>query len=317
MQITLFKKIQKTKIMQLFQIINKSKPFQVVQKTASTFMDTNITKMSASLSYYSIFSMGPFVLLLLFILGFFLSKSEYETLFFEEISKIAGVSSAELLQTIVSKVKITADYNISTFYGSIILLVAATTLFAEIQDTMNLIWGVKPKSGKGVKLLIRARLISLSIILGLGFLFLVSFSLNTLLTLVGSYLSKYNWFAVDIIQAITLLMDFMFSALVFALIFIFLPDAQIDWRQVKIAVAVSTILFVVGKLVMGEYIGILNLGDMYGAAGSLIVLLVWIYYSSIILYLGACISKSYTLVYDKKITPELYAQNTNEGVNMQ
>lgn len=193
--------------------------------------------------------------------------------------------------------------------GIVALLVAATSLFAEIQDSINTIWGVRPKKGSGIKNFIKVRILSFGIIGGLGFLLLVTLGISTIIDGFSERLIQhFSNVAVVFIYIFNLLLTLFIVTILFGVIFKVLPDAEIKWKQVRTASVATAILFTTGKFLISIYISKTNVGSTFGAAGSLVILLVWVYYSSIILYLGAEFAKEWALAFGTPILPSKYAE---------
>ncbi len=283
--------------------------FSVTKKTFSGFMENKIMKLSASLAYTTIFAMAPLLIMILFLCTIFLQKEAVEGTIYNQIKGFVGSASAEQVQ---SMIKTSSKATTSTFArvaGIIALLVAATSLFAEIQDSINTIWGVRPKKGGDIKYFLKSRILSFGIIGSLGFLLLVTLGISTFIDGFSDRLVQhFSNVAVVFIYIFNLLLTLFIVAILFAVIFKVLPDAQIKWTQVRTASIVTAILFIAGKFLISIYISKTNVGSTFGAAGSLVILLVWVYYSSIILYLGAEFAKHWALEFGSPILPSKNAE---------
>jgi membrane protein len=212
------------------------------------------------------------------------------------------------LQEIIKNANIGDKGKAAAIVGAITLLIGATTVFAEIQDSINDIWGLKPKPKRGWVKLLQNRFLSFSVIISLGFVLLVSLVISGLIESLSTALqSIYPHVAVVIFYIFNLVVTFIVTAFIFAVIFRVLPDASIKWRDVAIGSIVTALLFMIGKFAIGLYITSANVGGTYGTAGSLVVVLIWVYYSSMILYFGAEFTKSYALEYCSPIHPNKYA----------
>jgi membrane protein len=229
---------------------------------------------------------------------------------------LIGDSAALQIQTIIQNAAITGS-TFTTIISFITLFIGATSVFSEIQDSINTIWRLKLKDGASWKVTVKQRLISFSLVIGLGFLLLVSLILNSLIELLMGVLEKRipGVTVVTFYIANLVITLFIISSL-FAIIFKVLPDAIIRWRDVAVGAIFTAILFMLGKFGITFYIGRSNVGSTYGAAGSLVVLLLWLYYSSMILYFGAEFTKAYALKFGDEIKPADYA-TTYQQVNIE
>ena len=287
--------------------------FSVVKKTFGGFSEHKIMKLSASLAYTTIFSMAPLLIMILFLCTIFLQKEAVEGTIYNQIKGFVGSASAEQVQSMIKTSSKATTSVFTRVIGIIALLVAATSLFAEIQDSINTIWGVRPKKGAGIKYFFKSRILSFGVIGSLGFLLLVTLGISTVIDGFSERLTQnFSNVAVVFIYIFNLLLTLVIVAILFAVIFKVLPDAEIKWSQVRTASIVTAVLFVVGKFLISIYIAKTNVGSTFGAAGSLVILLVWVYYSSIILYLGAEFAKQWALAFGSPIMPSKYAETVQK-----
>lgn len=285
----------------------------VIKNTFKGFSDHKITKLSGSLAYYTIFSMGPLLVMLISLCGLFLDREAVEGEVFSVLQGFVGNDTAMQLQEIIKNASLTGKSTVAAIIGGIMLLIGATTVFAEIQDSINTIWGLKAKPKRGWLKILKNRFLSFSVIISLGFLLLVSLGISGVIEGISVRLqARYPDVTVVVFYIINLILTFVISGIIFAVIFKVLPDAKIRWRDVFAGALVTTLLFMLGKFGISLYISQTNVGSTYGAAGSLVVLIVWIYYSSIILYLGAEFTKAYAVAYGADIHPSDYAVTTKE-----
>lgn len=287
--------------------------WEVIKGTFEGFSDNKVTKLSGSLAYSTIFSMGPLLIVIIYLCGLFLGKEAAEGQIYAYLDNYLGHDTALTLQDIIRKAAVSGKGQIAIVIGVIMLIVGATTIFAEIQDSINTIWGLKPKPKKGWLKMIQNRLLSFSVIVSLGFLLMVSLIITTFIDGFSKGLEQmFPSIAVIIFYIINQVMTFAVSVLIFGVIFKVLPDASIKMKDVLGGAIVTALLFMLGKAGISFYISKSHVGSTYGAAGSLIVLLLWIYYSSIILYLGAEFTKAYAVKYGAPIMPNDYAVTTKE-----
>ncbi len=285
--------------------------FEVFKKSISGFSDDKVTKLSASLAYYTVFSMAPLLILIISLCGFFLGKEAAEGKIYEQLAGFVGPDTAVQLQDIIKNASLAGKSKVTAIIGAITLLVGATTIFAEIQDSINSIWGLKPKPKRGWLKMLQNRFLSFSVIISLGFLLLVSLGVTAVIDGFSERLRDYfPEVTVVIFYIINVAITLTVVTLIFGVIFKVLPDAKIKWKDVLSGAIATALLFMLGKFAISFYISKSNVGSTYGTAGSLVVLLLWIYYSSIILYFGAEFTKAYAVKYGSEIHPNHYAVTT-------
>lgn len=282
--------------------------WSLLKDTFSGFVDDKVTKLSASLAYYTLFSMGPLLVLIISLCGLFLKREAIEGEVYSVLQDFVGQDTAVQLQEIIKNAAVTSQSTAAAIFGLVILVIGATTVFAEIQDSINIIWGLKPKPKHGWKKIIQIRFLSFSVIISLGFLLLVSLAITGIVEGISNGLqAKFPQVTIVLFYIFNLVLSFGISMLIFAVIFKVLPDAKIKWRDVMAGAFFTALLFIVGKFGISLYISQTKVGSTYGAAGSLVVLISWVYYSSIILYLGAEFTKAYAVAYGSQIHPNDYA----------
>ena len=287
--------------------------WKILKGTFNGFSEHKITKLSGSLAYYTIFSMGPLLVMIISLCGLFLAREAVEGEVFSVLHNFVGQDTAIQLQEIIKNASLAGKSKIAAIIGGITLLIGATTVFGEIQDSINSIWGLKAKPRKGWLKMLQNRFLSFSVIVSLGFLLLVSLTISGIIEGISNGLrARYPDVTVVVFYIINLLLTLTISTIIFAVIFKVLPDARIRWRDVIAGAITTAILFMLGKFGISLYISQTKVGSTYGAAGSLVILIVWVYYSSIILYLGAEFTKAYALEYGDDIHPNDYAVTTKE-----
>ncbi len=282
--------------------------FEVLKNAFSSFDDDKITKLSGSLAYSTIFSLGPLLIVIISLCSIFLGKEAIEGTIYQQLKGFLGADSAKQLQDIIKNAYTSGSSKFAAIFSGIILLIGATAIFSEIQDSINSIWGIKPKPKKGWLKFLQNRFLSFSLIVGLGFLLLVSLSVNTLID--GFNTKLQLWFpdvSVLFFYIVNIVITAVIVSLIFAIIFKVLPDADIRWKDVAAGAFTTALLFMLGKLGISFYITKSNIGSTFGTAGSLVILLVWVYYSSIILYFGAEFTKAWSVKYGEPIRPNQYA----------
>ena len=283
--------------------------FKVLKQTVDGFLEFKVLKISASLAYITVFSLAPLVLVVLFIFDFFWGRELIESLIFDGAKDYVGTATATQLKDMIKHLTLSNNSTISAVIGIVSLVFGATSLFAEIQDSINTIWGVRPKKQSGLWLFVKNRLLSFGVIGSLGFILLVALGFSTFLESLQTYLAaKLTISTVYLIYGINIVFTILITSLLFAAIFVILPDAKIKWRQVRLASIATTILFLIGKFGISFYISSSNINTVYGAAGSIVVLMLWVYYSSVILYLGATFAKYYAIEFSDAIEPSEFAE---------
>ena len=278
------------------------------KKTFSAFIDDNAMKLSAALSYYTIFSLPPLLIIIISLSGIFFGADAVRGEIFGQINGLVGNDAAMQIQETIKNVKFSNSNTFFTIIGIIILLIGASGVFSEIQTSINYIWGIQAKPKRGLIKFLYNRLMSFSMIGSVGFLLLVGLIINSLMDVLNKRLATY--FPQDTIYlfyAINLLIVFIIITLLFTVIFKTLPDGKVVLRDCIIGASFTAFLFMIGKFAIGFYLGRFNVGSIYGAAGSIILILVWVYYSAIILYFGAEFTKVYADTHGKKIIPNEYS----------
>jgi membrane protein len=286
---------------------------QILKNSFKGFGDDKVLKLSGSLAYTMVFSMGPLILIIITTSSFFFGREAIEGRIYGQLEGFLGHDTALQLQDIIKHAAVSGKSALATIIGIIFLVIGATGIFSEIQDSINMIWGLKPKPKKGWVAFLKNRLLSFSVIIGLGFLLLVSLAISALIESFGNHLKTlFTGISTILLYIINLLLSIGISGFIFAAIFKILPDAKIKWKDVWIGALATTFLFLLGKFAISFYISKSNVGSTYGTAGSLVVLLLWIYYSSVILYFGAEFTMSYAMLYGDPIKPAEYAVTIKE-----
>ena len=287
----------------------KIRSFFIFNKQVITeYFADNVLKYSASLAYYTTLSLAPLLIILISFSGFLFGREAMRGEVYGQITGLVGKDAALQIQTAIQNVHLNDNTPFATAVSLIVLLIGATGIFGEVQDSLNKIWGLKTKTRKVWWKLLTDRLLSFSLILSLGFVLTVSLILNAFVAAFSSKLNGVIMGAGDtVLPIIDTILSAGFTMLMFATIFKVLPDAKIKWKDVFVGAFITSVLFSLGKFAIGYYLGKSNLASVYGAAGSVIIIMVWIYYSSAILYLGAVFTKVYASDYGGKIYPNDYA----------
>jgi membrane protein len=277
--------------------------FGLLRRAGEEWSNDKAPRLGASLSYYTIFALAPVLLLVIAVAGLVLGTKAAEGRIVEQLSGLLGVQAADAIQTMLQKASQRGSGIVATIVGFATLIVGATGVMIELQDSLNTVWKVVAKPGRGIKGILRDRLLSFSIVLGFGFLLLVSLVLSAAVAVLGSWIGDLipGWLVIGYILSYAISLGLV--ALVLAAIFKILPDAKISWRDVWVGALVTSVLFHLGKFGISVYIGKAGVASTFGAAGSLAVLLVWIYYSSQIVLYGAEFTRVYADEYGSHVVP--------------
>lgn len=298
-----------------FKIIAK-KTGLLFKDTFNGFIDDGALRLSASLSYYTIFSLPPLLIIIITLSGIFFGADAVSGKIFGQINGLVGNSAALEIQETLKNIKLSNNSNFAATISVILLIIGASGVFVEIQDSINYIWGIKAKPKRGLIKFIYNRLMSFSMIGSVGFLLLVGLIINSLMDVLSERLATH--FPLDTIYlfyALNLVIVFIIITILFAVIFKTLPDGKIALRDSIIGASFTAFLFMIGKFSIGFYLGRYNISSIYGASGSIVLILIWIYYSAIILYFGAEFTKAYAILHGKKIIPNAYSVTIKKEEN--
>ncbi|MDQ3277901.1 MAG: YihY/virulence factor BrkB family protein [Bacteroidota bacterium] len=272
------------------------KAWKILYQAWDGFVEDGCMKFAASLSYYTIFAVAPLLIIIISLVGVIFGRDAVQGRIYEEIRTVVGSEAALQIQSIIANLQQTQNTTLGTIVGAVVLFIGATGVFTEIQGSINFIWSVRAKPKKGWLKYIINRLLSFVLVLALGFLFLLSQIASALLTLLNhkliQHFPNYTVYLINTINAIVMLCSLTG---LFMVIYKVLPDAVISWRDALIGAVFTTLLFLGGRYVISLYLGRSNLDVTYGTAASIIILLTWVYYSSIILYFGAEFTKAFAL----------------------
>lgn len=291
--------------------MNVKKTWSIVKQTFSEFGEDNVTRLSAAMAYYAIFSIGPLLVIAVGVAGLVFGRSTVQHQMQQQLQSMLGPKAAQTLGSMMASQKHGSSL-VTTIVGIVVLLFGAAGVFGQLQDALNTIWEVKAKPGVGIWGFIRSRFLSLTMVLGIGFLLLVSMALSAFLSAVSGSLGNI----LGISGALALILNFVVSfgviSVLFAMIFKYLPDVKVPFRKVWVGALVTAFLFTVGKLLLGLYLGRASTTSSYGAAGSVVVILLWVYYASLILLLGAEFTHVYAEQTGTRIVPTKYAEPVTE-----
>jgi len=282
--------------------------WRILKSTVAGFLNEDSMKYSASLSYYTVFSIGPILVLMIALAGIFYGEDAIEGKVFLELRGLVGSNAAKQIQEVIQNLQLSGKSNLALLISSITLVLGATTVFGDIQNSINKIWHVRAKPKKGWLKLIQDRLLSSSLVIGLGFLLVVTLIVNGVILALTDQLQHYfPDVTVMLMDGINFALSFGIIFLLFSVIFKALPDVNIHWRTVRAGALFTSILFVLGRYLIGVYLEHSATQDTYGAAGSFVLILLWVYYTAAILYFGAIYKREYATVMGIPIEPSQYA----------
>ncbi|WP_286831546.1 YihY/virulence factor BrkB family protein [Sphingobacterium sp. UBA6308] len=282
--------------------------WRILKSTVAGFLNEDSMKYSASLSYYTVFSIGPILVLMIALAGIFYGEDAIEGKVFLELRGLGGSNAAKQIQEVIQNLQLSGKSNLALLISSITLVLGATTVFGDIQNSINKIWHVRAKPKKGWLKLIQDRLLSSSLVIGLGFLLVVTLIVNGVILALTDQLQHYfPDVTVMLMDGINFALSFGIIFLLFSVIFKALPDVNIHWRTVRAGALFTSILFVLGRYLIGVYLEHSATQDTYGAAGSFVLILLWVYYTAAILYFGAIYTREYATVMGIPIEPSQYA----------
>lgn len=286
--------------------------WELLKETVREFGEDKASRLAAALAYYTVFSLAPLLVIVIGVAGLLVSTTQVQETIIQQVHSMAGADTAQTVNEMLTNFNRPGGGIITIVVGVVTLILGATGVFGQLHDALNTIWEVQPKANRGILGMLKDRFLSFTMVLGLGFLLLVSLVITTGLSAVGTFFGNLlplgEWFW----QIVNLIISVGVITLLFALIFQILPDVDIAWKDVWIGALVTSILFNIGKFVLSYYLGTAAVTSGYGAAASLIVILLWVYYSSQILFLGAEFTQVYARRFGSKITANQTAYPVTE-----
>ncbi|GAA4392326.1 YihY/virulence factor BrkB family protein [Hymenobacter koreensis] len=289
-------------------------PFQLsslpglFKATANEFMENNSLRLAGALAYNAIFSLPPLLLIVIAAAGSLFGEEAVQGRLMDQLSGLVSPGAAKTIQESISSFHQQQKGGAAALIGIGTLIFAATTFFVTLQESINSIWNLKAKPKNGVMGFLKSRLLSFGLILSVALLLLISFVVSAMLTFFTDYLQQLlPGVAVFFIKLVDFLLSLGVTTALFALIYRFLPDAIIRWKDTLTGALITALLFVIGKYLITFYISTADPGSAFGAAGSIIVLLIWIYYSSLIIFFGAEFTQQYADCYGQRVQPKAHA----------
>ena len=299
--------------MQGLELIKHSRGlFDVLKETYREWSEDKATRLAAALAYYTAFSIAPLLLIAISVAGLVFGREAAEGQVYAQLEGLLGQGAAATIQESVASSQNTGASTISAIIGLAMLVWSASGVFSQLQDALNTIWEVAPDPNAGWLATIRRRFMSMTMVLGIGFLLLVSLVLSAGISAIGNLLGGLLPGGELLWQGLNFVLGFAVVALLFAAIYKVLPDAEIEWSDVWVGAVVTSFLFTVGRILIGLYLGHASVGSTFGAAGSLLVFLVWVYYSAQILFFGAEFTQVYAREYGSRIRPSKGAIGVTE-----
>jgi len=282
--------------------------WEILKQTVLNFIDDDSFSYASSIAFYTIFSMPAILIISLSIGATFYERDVVQDELINQVARLTGEKSASEIETILANAALDTTGTIAKIVGIATLIFSATTVFISLQTSLNKIWGIKPKPERGFVKYLLDRLLSLAMVISIGFLLLVTLIIDTALVVVQQSLSKLleGW-TLYFVTTINVILSLALVTLIFALLFKVLPDAKIKWRDVWVGAAVTTGFFALGKFLIGFYLGNSSFNSAYGAAGSLVIILIWVYYSTVIFLFGAELTSVYAEKLGSQITPYHHA----------
>jgi membrane protein len=284
--------------------------WKLTKQSVVDFFECNVLKLSAALAFFTIFAMPGLLIIVIWVSDIFYGREVVEGTIYRQIEGFVGHTAALDIQETIRNATQSTGGTFATVIGLAALFIGATSVFSEIQDSINYIWRLKakPRKGMGILKFIFNRLLSFSMIITLGFILLVSLLLNGAMDLMlDKFMDNNPELTVALVYIINVVVTFLITVFIFGATFKVLPDARIKWKHVTIGAFVTAFLFMLGKFLISYYLGHNRMTSAYGAAGSIIVVLLWVYYSSMILYFGAIFTHAYVLYKGSRIYPNSYA----------
>lgn len=282
--------------------------WQLLKDAGTAWVDDRAQRMGAALAFYTVLAVSPLFVIVFFIVNLWLSATSAREQIFGQISDLLGPQGAQALENFLVNPHVHAQGAVASAIAIGTLLVTATGLFIELQDDLNLIWGVQARPGQGMRGFIKNRLLSFAMLIGTGFLLLVSLIVSAALAALNKYFSGLisGWGVFW--QVINVLVSLGVITLLFAMIYKLLPDVKISWREVWLGALTTAVLFTVGKSLLGMYLGKSSVASTYGAAGSAVIILLWVYYSAQILFFGAELTEVFACRFGQRFEPADHAQ---------
>lgn len=290
-----------------------STSWTLVRETFSEWIGDKAPRLGAALAYYTLFSLAPLLIIAIALAGLVFGQEAVRGEVVHQVEGLVGTQGGQAIQAMIENASKPTSGFLATLASVALLIFGASGVFAQLQDALNTVWEVKPKEGRGIIGILKDRLLSFTMILVIGFLLLVSLLLSAFIAGVSNFIGEH-WEGLAVLwQATNFLASFFISTLLFALIFKVLPDAKVHWGDVWVGALITSFLFSVGRLGIGLYLGHSSIASVYGAAGSVVVILIWAYYASQILLFGAEFTEVYARHHGSRVVPSENAEPISEA----
>lgn len=284
--------------------LKDSAPYFVIKDTLTAWDEDNVTRLAASLAYYTLLSIAPLIILAVAVAGLAFGQDAARQHISGQLSGVVGVGAAGAIESIAKNARAPGSGVVGIVVGIVVLLFGASGVFGELQSALNTVWEVAPKPGRGIWGIVKDRFFSFTMVVGVAFLLLVSLVISAALTWVGEVFASSLPGGAVVWQVLNFCISLGVVTALFALMFKTLPDVHIQWRDVWVGSAVTAALFTLGKFGLGIYLGSAGVSSAYGAAGSIVALVIWVYYSSQVLLIGAEFTQVYAKRHGSRITPD-------------
>jgi membrane protein len=271
--------------------------------TFSDWKEDKASRLAAALSYYTIFSLAPLLTICIAIAGSVFGRDAARGLVKDQVERLMGAQSADAIQSMLIDASKPSKGIVASAIGVLTLLLGASGVFGQLKDGLDTIWEIEPKPGRGIVALVRDRFLSLAMVVGIGFLLLVSLIISASLAALGKIADGSLPLKPFVLEILNSIVAFIIATVLFALIYKVLPDVEIRWSDVWIGAVITSVLFTIGKILIGLYLGRSGVASVYGAAGSLLLILIWVYYSAQIVFFGAEFTQVYANRYGSQIKP--------------
>ena len=293
--------------------------FRLLKETFQEWNDDKASRLAAALAYYTVFSLAPLLVIVLAIAGFFFDQGTVQEQVTAQIQSMMGPDSADLVTTALENANRPGQNSslIASIISIVLLIFGASGVFAQLQQSLNVVWDVEAKPDNAAKGFIRQRLLSFAMVLTIGFLLAVSLVLSTVLSALSAYMTDLLPGLDSLWQLVNFALSLGILTLLFALMYKYVPDVEISWGDVWFGAAITSLLFTIGKFALGLYLGNSGFASTYGAAGSVIIILAWVYYSAQILFFGAEFTQVYARRYGSRIVPSDHAVPLTPAARMQ
>jgi membrane protein len=278
--------------------------WSLLAETVFEWSEDRAPRLGAALAFYTVFALAPGLIVIIALAALLLGQEAAQGQIIDQVEDLIGVAGAQAIQAAIESARSAGGSLVATGLGALTLLFGLWGVFGELQDALNTIWGVTARPWRGVIGAVKERFWSFTMVVGIGFLLLVSLAASAWLAAVGKFFAQVSPLPVAVMETANALLSFVTITLMFAVIYKLLPDVKITWQNVWVGAAVTALLFTIGKSLIGLYLGRSTVASVYGAAGSLIVILLWIYYSAQVVFFGAEFTKVYSRHFGSVVVPE-------------